>query len=347
MATPTAAPSDRIEETDGDITYIRTDKDLPPVAIIDRSPITTRHKIIFGIIAVLGAIAWAMIAFFRGETVNAVWFVIAAICTYVIGFRFYARFIEKNIVLPRDDKRLRRRFSTTTPLHADGPPGALRPSLRGHRRRRPARSGPSWPRSSVTCRARSGSSSGRCWRGRCRTSVVLVASVTAGPAAPWPRSPAREVGPVAGVCRLHRHPLHHHRGAGRPGLAVVKARAQSPWGTFTVGATIPDRPPDGLLPLPAPRPGKGRRDHRSSACCCCCGAVVGGHWIVGSWGAAGLHALPRSRSGGVAMAIYGFVAPPCCPVLDAALPARLPEHLHEDRHDPAAGGGHHRSPPDD
>jgi len=102
MASPTAA-SDRIEETQGDVTYIRTDKDLPPVAIIDRSPITTRHKIIFGIIAVLGAVAWAIIAFFRGETVNAVWFVIAAICTYVIGFRFYARLIEMKIVRPRDD----------------------------------------------------------------------------------------------------------------------------------------------------------------------------------------------------------------------------------------------------
>jgi len=103
MATPTATPSDRVEETDGDITYIRTDEDLPPVAIIDRSPITTRHKIVFGVIALLGAIAWAMIAFFRGETVNAVWFVIAAICTYVIGFRFYARLIEMKIVRPRDD----------------------------------------------------------------------------------------------------------------------------------------------------------------------------------------------------------------------------------------------------
>ena len=103
MATPTAAPSDRIEEQDGDVTYIRTDKELPPVAIIDRSPITTRHKIIFGIIALLGAIAWAVIAFFRGETVNAVWFVIAAFCTYVIGFRFYARLIERKIVRPRDD----------------------------------------------------------------------------------------------------------------------------------------------------------------------------------------------------------------------------------------------------
>jgi len=102
VASPSAPSTERFEETDGDITYIRTDKDMPPVAIIDRSPITVRHKIIFGIIAILGAVAWAVIAFFRGETVNAVWFVIAAICTYVIGFRFYARLIEMKIVRPRD-----------------------------------------------------------------------------------------------------------------------------------------------------------------------------------------------------------------------------------------------------
>lgn len=82
---------------------IRTDKDLPPVAIIDGRGVTAKHKAIFAVIAVLGAVAWAVIAFFRGETVNAVWFVIAAICTYVIGFRFYARLIEMKIVRPRDD----------------------------------------------------------------------------------------------------------------------------------------------------------------------------------------------------------------------------------------------------
>ncbi|MBU3751994.1 MAG: carbon starvation protein A, partial [Mycobacterium sp.] len=103
MASPPAAPPDYIEEVRGDVTYIRTDADLPPVAIIDRSPITTRHKLVFGAIAVLGAVAWAVIAFLRGETVNAVWFVVAAICTYIIGFRFYARLIEMKIVRPRDE----------------------------------------------------------------------------------------------------------------------------------------------------------------------------------------------------------------------------------------------------
>ena len=86
-----------------DVTYIRTDENLPPVAIVDRSPITVRHRIVFGIIAVIGAVAWATIAFARGEAVNAVWLVVAAICTYVIGFRFYARLIETKIVRPRDD----------------------------------------------------------------------------------------------------------------------------------------------------------------------------------------------------------------------------------------------------
>jgi carbon starvation protein len=103
-------PPDRAEEHFEDrgghdfrVSYIHTDDELPPVAIVDHSPITVRHKIVFAVIAVIGAIAWAVIAFARGETVNAVWFVVAAICTYVIGFRFYARLIELKIVRPRDD----------------------------------------------------------------------------------------------------------------------------------------------------------------------------------------------------------------------------------------------------
>ena len=46
---------DGITRTVGDITYIRTDADLPPVAVIDRSPISGRHRMIFGLVAVLGA----------------------------------------------------------------------------------------------------------------------------------------------------------------------------------------------------------------------------------------------------------------------------------------------------
>ena len=59
MGPAPAASPDYVEESRDDITFIRTDAGLPPVAIVDRSPITVRHRLIFGAVAVLGAIAWA------------------------------------------------------------------------------------------------------------------------------------------------------------------------------------------------------------------------------------------------------------------------------------------------
>ena len=42
-------------------------------------------------IAVAGAAAFGGIALNRGETINALWFVVAAACVYLIGYRFYNR----------------------------------------------------------------------------------------------------------------------------------------------------------------------------------------------------------------------------------------------------------------
>ena len=55
-------------------------------------------------IAILGAVALGIIAFVRGEPVNAVWLVTAAACLYAIGYRFYSRFIALR-VLQLDDRR--------------------------------------------------------------------------------------------------------------------------------------------------------------------------------------------------------------------------------------------------
>ncbi|MCM6775945.1 carbon starvation protein A [Nocardia sp. CDC159] len=85
------------------IEYLRTDPDLPPVGVVDRSRITPAKKAIFLVIAVLGAVAWAVLAIARGENVNAVWIVVAAVCTYIIAYQFYARLIEYKITKPRDD----------------------------------------------------------------------------------------------------------------------------------------------------------------------------------------------------------------------------------------------------
>ncbi|WP_024800034.1 carbon starvation CstA family protein [Nocardia sp. BMG51109] len=84
------------------IEYLRTDPDLPPVGVADRTPITPAKKGIFLVVALVGALAWAVLGIARGEDVNAVWIVIAAVCTYIIAYQFYARLIEWKITKPDD-----------------------------------------------------------------------------------------------------------------------------------------------------------------------------------------------------------------------------------------------------
>jgi len=55
-------------------------------------------------IALMGAGALASIAFTRGEPVSAIWFVLAAACTYLVAYRFYSAFLAAR-VLGLDDTR--------------------------------------------------------------------------------------------------------------------------------------------------------------------------------------------------------------------------------------------------
>jgi len=49
-------------------------------------------------IALLGAIALAIVALSRGETINAAWMVVAAVCTYLIAYRYYGLFIAQRLL---------------------------------------------------------------------------------------------------------------------------------------------------------------------------------------------------------------------------------------------------------
>ncbi len=49
-------------------------------------------------IAALGAFALATIALRRGEHINAMWLVVAAFCTYAVGYRFYSRFVAAKVL---------------------------------------------------------------------------------------------------------------------------------------------------------------------------------------------------------------------------------------------------------
>jgi carbon starvation protein len=49
-------------------------------------------------IAVLGAAAVAVVALRRGEPINAMWLIVAALCTYAIGYRFYSKFVAAKVL---------------------------------------------------------------------------------------------------------------------------------------------------------------------------------------------------------------------------------------------------------
>ena len=65
-------------------------------------------------VALLGAGAFAKIAFDRGERLNATWFVVAAVCCYLVAYRLYSAFVAAK-VLALDDTR-----ATPCERHDDG-----------------------------------------------------------------------------------------------------------------------------------------------------------------------------------------------------------------------------------
>jgi len=54
--------------------------------------------LIWAAVALAGATAFGMLALSRGETINAAWFVTAAVCIYAIAFRFYSKFLSSRVL---------------------------------------------------------------------------------------------------------------------------------------------------------------------------------------------------------------------------------------------------------
>jgi carbon starvation protein CstA len=68
----------------------------------------------WALVGALGAAALAIVASQRGETINALWIVVAAVCVYLIAYRYYAKFIADK-VMRLDPKRV-----TPAVRHNDG-----------------------------------------------------------------------------------------------------------------------------------------------------------------------------------------------------------------------------------
>ncbi|MBF6079036.1 carbon starvation CstA family protein [Nocardia beijingensis] len=286
------------------IEYLRTDPDLPPVGVVDKSPITPAKKLIFGGIAVLGAIAWAVLAISRGESVNAVWIVIAAVCTYVIAYRFYARFIERRIVKPRDD------LATPAEILENGKDYMPmdRRVLYGHHFAAIAGAG---PLVGPVLAAQMGYLPGTIW--------IVVGVVLAGAVQDylvlWVSMKRRgrslgqmardELGVIGGWSAIVGVLVIMMILLAVLALVVVNALAHSPWGVFSIGMTIPIALFMGVY-LRFLRPGKvGEVSVIGFALLLL--SIVGGGWVSETdWGADWFTLSPVTISW--LLIAYGFVA---------------------------------------
>jgi carbon starvation protein len=65
---------------------------------MNKSMSKTLAIIVWGAVALLGAVAVSTVAVHRGEPINALWLVVAAGCCYALGYRFYSKFIAVKIL---------------------------------------------------------------------------------------------------------------------------------------------------------------------------------------------------------------------------------------------------------
>src|SRR5205823_9234063 len=73
--------------------------------LFESKPMPKPLRIVMWIgVALLGALAVATIALRRGEQINAMWLVVAAFCSFALGYRFYSKFISAK-VLALDEQR--------------------------------------------------------------------------------------------------------------------------------------------------------------------------------------------------------------------------------------------------
>src|SRR4029079_14466231 len=71
-------------------------------------------NLLWVLLALLGAWAYATMAWSRGEHLNSAYILVAALCSYAIGYRFYSKCIAAS-VLSLNDRR-----ATPSEVHDDG-----------------------------------------------------------------------------------------------------------------------------------------------------------------------------------------------------------------------------------
>lgn len=195
-------------------------------------------SLIWLLVAVLGASAVGAIALSRGEAINSLWFITAAVCIYAIGYRFYAHFIATK-VLVLDSERL-------TPAVRLNDGRDFLPTNRwivfGHHFA--AIAGPG-PLIGPTLAAQFGYLPGTLWiligavLGGCVQDMVILFCSLRRNGRSLGQMARDELGALGGNTAMLGVMSIMIILIAVLGLIVVNAMKHSPWATSTVGATIP------------------------------------------------------------------------------------------------------------
>ena len=194
-------------------------------------------KVLWGAISVVAAVAMGVIAQSRGEPVNSMWLVIAAVCTYLVGYRFYAAFIAARAMAldsratPAERLRDGHDFEPTNKWIVFGHHFA-------------AIAGPG-PLVGPTLAAQFGYLPGALWivvgavlGGAVQDFVVLFCSIRRDGKSLGEMA-REEIGKVGGFIALITVLLIMIILLAVIGLVVVNALKDSPWGVFSIAATMP------------------------------------------------------------------------------------------------------------
>ncbi|MBG6097858.1 carbon starvation CstA family protein [Nocardioides sp. WG-D5] len=203
-----------------------------------RSGLTMKSIVIWAAVAVVGAVCWAMLALSRGEEVSALWILFAALASYAIAYRFYSKFIADK-VLKVDDTR-----ATPAERLENGQDFDVtdRRVLFGHHFAAIAGAG---PLVGPVLAAQMGYLPGTIWiivgvilAGAVQDMVVMFFSMRRDGKS-LGQMVREEIGTVAGVAALIAVFAIMIIILAVLALVVVNALAESPWGVFSIGLTIP------------------------------------------------------------------------------------------------------------
>jgi len=196
------------------------------------------RPVIWIAVALLGATALAVVATVRGEPISVVWLLVAGLATYAVGFRFYSKFLAARVLMLDDTRR--------TPAERFNNGRDFVPTNRwivfGHHFA--AIAGPG-PLIGPTLCAQFGYLPGTLWiiigvvlGGAVQDFFILVGSLRRDGTS-LGRMARDEIGAIGGFAALSGVLLIMIILMAVLGLVIVNALKGSPWGTFTVGATIP------------------------------------------------------------------------------------------------------------